>query len=113
MPAASARGERRAARRPHSPAAVRYDAERNPGRPRGLFDRQGDKPMCQYQQQAPEFRPGPAEAASRLRMQSALLSLTIIVNILCLLLNKFYRKLKKVPNFTSCTTASSLMLTAK
>lgn len=42
--------------------------------------------MCQYQQQAPEFRPGPAEAASRLRMQSALLSLTIIVNILCLYL---------------------------
>ena len=42
--------------------------------------------MCQYQQEAPEFRPGPAEAASRLRMQSALLSLTIIVNILCLYL---------------------------
>lgn len=42
--------------------------------------------MCQYPQQAPEFRPGPAEAASRLRMQSALLSLTIIVNILCLYL---------------------------
>lgn len=60
---------------------------RKPGRPRGLFHRQGDKPMYRYQQDQPEItRPGPAEAAARLRMQSALLSLTVIINILCLYL---------------------------
>lgn len=48
-------------------------------------------------------------SAGTLYSQSARISL----DMRKLLLNKFYRKLKKVPNFTSCTTASSLMLTAK